>query len=257
LFFAFFLWFFHGSPVRTGSRTRTKQAEPVLSGSVPVPVLFWPKTIGSVLGSSQKVKEPDWTKLRQHYHWTPLSEPWVSLHLELATMRRNVRRQRNSVGWDGAFTGRNVRWNGTSPTTPRWWITTYRVASSSADLNAIEHLLLRHSFYFHFYFEHLNSTRPYLIDMKISWSLDLFDLISTILSWRSYHLMMIQDMFLYINFTLLLTCIRHAFDSCLSLTINMHSTHVAVQHAFTICLTCFEHTLYMCLPWGQHMDISI
>jgi len=60
--------------------------------------------------------------------------------------------------------------------------------------------------------------------------------------------MMIQDTFLYINFTLLLTCIRHAFDSCLSLTIDMHSTHVAAQHAFTLLLTCFGHTLYMCLP---------
>jgi len=59
---------------------------------------------------------------------------------------------------------------------------------------------------------------------------------------------MIQDMFLYMNFTLLLTCIQHAFDLCLSLTINMHSTHVAAQHAFTLHLTCFEHTFYMCLP---------
>ena len=101
-------------------------------------------------------------------------------------------------------------------------------------------------------------------DILISWSyllilswrsyLLIYDLI--LISW-SYHLMMIQDMFLYINFTLLLTCIRHAFDSCLSLTINMHSTHVAAQHAFTLLLTCFGHTLYMCLPWGQHMDISI
>jgi len=134
-------------------------------------------------------------------------------------------------------------------------------------------LLLRHSFYFYFYFyfEHLNFTWSYLIDMKISWSLDLiswstilsldlrsylliYDLI--LISW-SYHLMMIQDMFLYMNFTLLLTCIQHAFDSCLSLMIDMHSTHVAVQHAFTLHLTCFGHTLYMCLPWGQHMDISI
>jgi len=102
--------------------------------------------------------------------------------------------------------------------------------------------LLWHSFYFYFYFEHLNCTQSYLIDMKISWSLDHIDLISTIydlilISW-SYHQMMIQDMFLYIKFTLLLTCIRHAFDSCLSLMIDMHSTHVAVQHAFTICFTC-------------------
>jgi len=48
--------------------------------------------------------------------------------------------------------------------------------------------VLRHSFYFYFYFEHLNFTWSYLIDMKISWSLDhifwsyLDDLISAILS---------------------------------------------------------------------------
>ena len=89
----------------------------------------------------------------------------------------------------------------------------------------------------------------------ISWSyLLIYNLI--LISW-SYHLMIIQDTFLYMNFTLLLTCIRHAFDLCLSLTIDIHSTHVAVQHAFTLHLTCFEHTFYMCLPWGQHMDISI
>ena len=128
--------------------------------------------------------------------------------------------------------------------------------------------LLQHSFYFYFYFEHLNFIWSYLIDTKISWSLDHISWsYLLILSWRSYlliydpiliswsyHLMMIQDMFLY---TLLLTCIQHAFDSCLSLMINMHSTHVAAQHAFTLHLTCFEHTFYMCLPWGQHMDISI
>jgi len=141
----------------------------------------------------------------------------------------------------------------------------------STHLLPLRNLVLRHSFYFYFYFEHLNFTWSYLIDMKISWSLDhiswsylliiswrsyllIYDLI--LISW-SYHLMMIQDMFLYMNFTLLLTCIRHALDSCLSLTIDMHSTHVAAQHAFTLHLTCFGHTFYMCVPWGQHMDISI
>jgi len=49
-----------------------------------------------------------------------------------------------------------------------------------------DHNLLRHSFYFYLYFEHLNFTWSYLIDMKISWSLDHIDLILTILSWRSY-----------------------------------------------------------------------
>ena len=44
--------------------------------------------------------------------------------------------------------------------------------------------LLQHSFYFYFYFEHLNFTWSYLIDTKISWSY-LFDHISwsMILSW--------------------------------------------------------------------------
>jgi len=97
-------------------------------------------------------------------------------------------------------------------------------------------------------------------DLLISWSylliLSQLSYLGDLISW-SYHLMMIQDTFLYMNFTLLLTCICHAFDLCLSLTINMHSTHVAQQHAFTLHLTCFGHTFYMCLPWGQHMDISI
>jgi len=148
----------------------------------------------------------------------------------------------------------------------------FHIGVSIADIrHQSQHQLLRHSFYFYFYFEHLNFTWSYLIDMKISWSLDHISWsYFLILSWRSYlliydiiliswsyHLMMIQDTFLYMNFTLLLTCIWHAFDSCLSLTIDMHSTHVAAQHAFTLHLTCFGHTLYMCLPWGQHMDISI
>jgi len=151
-----------------------------------------------------------------------------------------------------------------------------RACKSACD--CFEQSLLRHSFYFYSYSEHLNFTWSYLIDMKISWS---FDHISwshlLILSWRSY--LLIYDLiswstilswsldliiwwwskicfFIWI-LHLLLTCIRHAFDSCLSLTIDMHSTHVAVQHAFTLLLTCFGHTLYMCLPWGQHMDISI
>jgi len=38
-----------------------------------------------------------------------------ALHLELAMMRRNVWRQWNDVGWDGASIERNIRQNGTSP----------------------------------------------------------------------------------------------------------------------------------------------
>ena len=132
------------------------------------------------------------------------------------------------------------------PQHPRWlnrhFYVCHQVASRARSMpsghNAvgISLRLLRHSFYFYFYFEHLNFTWSYLIDTKISWSLDhifwsyldnlilailsldpwsyllIYDLI--LISWL-YHLMMIQDTFLYMNFTLLLTCIRHAFDSCL------------------------------------------
>jgi len=49
--------------------------------------------------------------------------------------------------------------------------------------------LLRHSFYFYFYFEHLNFTWSYLIDTKISWSLDHISWsYLLILSWQSYLL---------------------------------------------------------------------
>ena len=99
------------------------------------------------------------------------------------------------------------------------------------------------------------------LDLLISWSYRSYldDLILSILSWRSYlgDLILSWSLDLIIRWwflvTLLLTCIQHAFDSCLSLMIDMHSTHVVAQHAFTICLTCFEHMFYMCLPWGQHM----
>jgi len=57
--FGIFSQFTGCSPVQTGFRTRTEQAEPVLSGSVPVPVLFWPRTVSSVLGSPKTVEEPD------------------------------------------------------------------------------------------------------------------------------------------------------------------------------------------------------
>jgi len=80
-------------------------------------------------------------------------------------------------------------------------------------------------------------------DLLISWSYRSYldDLILAILSWRSYLDLLILSSIddpRYVSFTLLLTCIQHAFDSCLSLTIDMHSTHVAAQQAFTICFTC-------------------
>ena len=118
-----------------------------------------------------------------------------------------------------------------------------QVMDMTKKLLSAEHpstLMLWHSFYFYFYFEHLNFTWSYLIDMKISWSLDHIDLILAILSRRSTILSWSLDLIIrwWFLVTLLLTCIQHAFDSCLSLTIDMHSTHVAAQHAFTICFTC-------------------
>ena len=69
----------------------------------------------------------------------------------------------------------------------------------------------------------------------LSWRsyLLIYDLI--LISW-SYHLMMIRGTFLYMNFTLLLTCIQHAFDLCLSLMINMLLPYV--WHALDIHFTC-------------------
>ena len=46
----------------------------------------------------------------------------------------------------------------------------YMIVTQSAKFDRYK--VLRHSFYFYFYFEHLNFTWSYLIDMKISWSLD-------------------------------------------------------------------------------------
>jgi len=110
-------------------------------------------------------------------------------------------------------------------------------------------------FLLYFYFEHLNFTRSYLIDMKISWSFDHIDLILTILSRRSTILSWSLDLiirwwskirFFYFITYMHLTCLWlmsfiddwHAFYTC-------------------CCTTCFYHMFYMCLPWGQHMDISI
>jgi len=67
-------------------------------------------------------------------------------------------------------------------------------------------------------YKNLLMSWSYLLILSWRSYLLIYDLI--LISW-SYHLMMIQDTFLY---TLLLTCIQHAFDSCLSLMIDMHST---------------------------------
>ena len=58
----FFLLRFSGS---NRFQNWTEQAEPVLNSSVPVPVQFLLKTIGSVLSSQKMGQEPDWTELRQ------------------------------------------------------------------------------------------------------------------------------------------------------------------------------------------------
>jgi len=104
-------------------------------------------------------------------------------------------------------------------------------------------LLLRHSFYLYFYFEHLNFTWSYLIDMKISWSLDhifwsyLGDLISwsTILSW-SLDLIIwwwSKICFFYIITYMHLTCL-------------WLMSFIDDQHAFTLHLTCFGH-MFTCV----------
>jgi len=90
------------------------------------------------------------------------------------------------------------------------------------------------------------SYRSYLDDLILA-ILSLY-LRSYLISW-SYHLMMIQDTFLYINFTLLLTCIRHAFDMPLTHVFHWWSTcilHMLLHnmllpyawHALNVCFTC-------------------
>jgi len=96
--------------------------------------------------------------------------------------------------------------------------------------------MLRHSFYFYFYFEHLNFTRSYLIDMKISWSLDHIDLISTIydliIRWWSKICFFILTLHYYL----------HAFD-------------MPLTHVFNWRLTCILHMLLrnMLLPYVLHV----
>ena len=85
-------------------------------------------------------------------------------------------------------------------------------------------------------------------DLLISWSYlsYLNDLISTILSLdlRSYHLMMIQDMFLYI--------ITYMHSTCLWLM-----SFIDDQHAFytCCCTTCFYSSLQNC-PNVWHVETN-
>jgi len=88
--------------------------------------------------------------------------------------------------------------------------------------------VLRHSFYFYFYFEHLNFTWSYLGDLIST----IYDLI--LISW-SYHQMMIQDTFLLLYYL-------HAFD-------------MPLTHVFHWRLTCILHMLLrnMLLPYVLHV----
>ena len=87
--------------------------------------------------------------------------------------------------------------------------------------------LLRHSFYFYFYFEHLNFTWSYLIDTKISWSLDhiswsyllIYDLIwslDLIIWWWSKICFFIWTLHYYL----------HAFDMPLTHVFHWWSTYI-------------------------------
>ena len=141
------------------------------------------------------------------------------------------------------------------------WCFSGLVASSSGVMNheslvkftLVKLWVLRHSFYFYFYFEHLNFTWSYRYeDLLISWSYLLiisFDLILAILSldprsylliydlilisW-SYHLLMIQDTFLLLYYL-------HAFD-------------MPLTHVFHWRSTCIPHMLLrnMLLPYTWH-----
>jgi len=117
------------------------------------------------------------------------------------------------------------------------------------------HVLLRHSFYFHFYFEHLNFTWSYLIDMKISWSLDhiswsyLGDLISwsTILSWSLDLIIWWWSIFIWT-----LHYYLHAFDMPLTHVFHWRST--CILHML-LCnmLLCFYLTLDMLWTHTLHV----
>jgi len=102
--------------------------------------------------------------------------------------------------------------------------------------------LLRHSFYFYFCFEHLNFTWSYLIDMKISWSLDHIDLILTILGDLIWSLDLIIWWWSKICFFIsTLHYYLHAFD-------------MPLTHVFHWRLTCILHMLLrnMLLPYAWH-----
>ena len=111
--------------------------------------------------------------------------------------------------------------------------------------------MLQHSFYFDFYFEHLNFTWSYLIDMKISWSLDhifwsyLNYLILAILSldliiwwWSKIHFF-IWTLHYYLHaFVMPLTYVFHWQSTCILHMLHSNMLLPYIWHALDIHFTC-------------------
>ena len=100
-------------------------------------------------------------------------------------------------------------------------------------------------------------------------SLDHIDLILTILSWRSYlddlilAILSRRSMILSWSLDLFIRWWSKIhffyFITYMHLTCLWLMSFIYDWHAFytCYCATCFYHMFYTCLPWGQHMDISI
>ena len=117
------------------------------------------------------------------------------------------------------------------------------------------YIMLRHSFYFYFYFEHLNFTWSYLIDMKISWSLDH-------IFW-SYLLILSLDLRSYLDLLILssdddpryvslyeLYIITYMYLTCLWLMSFINDRH---EFYTCCCATCFYLTFDMLWTYILHM----
>jgi len=104
--------------------------------------------------------------------------------------------------------------------------------------------VLQHSFYFYFYFEHLNFTWSYLIDMKISWSLDH-------IFWSYLLILSSDDDPRYVSLYELYI-ITYMHSTCLWLM-----SFIDNQHAFytCCCATCFYLTLDMLWTHALHVFI--
>jgi len=118
-------------------------------------------------------------------------------------------------------------------------------------------LLLRHSFYFYFYFE-------LFLLLLLLWTLELYLILSyrsldlliiSILSWWSTILSWSLDLFIrWWSKICFFYFITYMHLTCLWLMSFIYDWHAFYT---CCCATCFYHMFYMCLPWGQHMDISI